>query len=388
VQHSPNISSLLIPLVAINLFGHIALSGGRVTSALYTLQAGHSESLVGVLIGLYGLLPMLLSIKVGRWVDRVGPYVPMRAGIIAVAMAIALPAILPHVATLFVTAAVCGLGFMMVSLSAQHSVGNLYQEPPVNRVANFGWLALGHSTSGVLGPIIAGVTIDFVGYRTAFVLLALSTGIALSLVIAHKSELSALHTAKPHTEHHDVRTLLGDPKMRRIYTLAILLAISWDLFIFFMPILGHRQHLSASTIGATLAAFAAGTFSIRLFMARLAGLFTEWQILRAAVIVIIIVYLALPLTKAVPLFFILAFTLGTAVGCSQPNTLSLLHAAAPPGRGAEAVGLRATLGNTSMVFVPFLFGATAASVGLTPLFWGVAALVAVALPVAHRGIKD
>lgn len=57
---------------------------------------------------------------------------------------------------------------------------------------------------------------------------------------------------------------------------------------------------------------------------------------------------------------------------------------APAGRAAEAVGLRASLGSASTVFVPFLFGATAASIGVAPVFWGVAILIAATLP-AVRG---
>jgi hypothetical protein len=49
--------------------------------------------------------------------------------------------------------------------------------------------------------------------------------------------------------------------------------------------------------------------------------------------------------------------------------------------------VRNMLGSASSVFVPFLFGATAASVGLVPVFWSVAALVAAALPAAHRGSR-
>ena len=51
------------------------------TTSLYALEAGASEFLVGALIGLYGLLPTFLSIAMGRLVDRIGPFVPMRAGI-------------------------------------------------------------------------------------------------------------------------------------------------------------------------------------------------------------------------------------------------------------------------------------------------------------------
>jgi MFS family permease len=369
------------------MLGHIALSGGRVTTSLYALEAGASEFLVGVLIGLYGLLPMFLSIAMGRLVDRIGPFVPMRAGIVSVVIGIALPALLPHLSTLFVTAALCGLGFTMISVAAQHSVGHLQQGSVANRIRNFGWLSLGHSTSSILGPVIVGVLIDRVGYRSAFAALAASALISLGLVLRHRTALRALDMDKPEAGH-EVWTLVGQPAMRRIYTVGVLLAISWDMFAFLIPILGHRRQLSASTIGSILAAFSAGTFAVRLIMARLARRFTEWDILRAAITIIVAIYLLVPLTESVSLLFILAFILGTAVGCSQPNMLSLLHASAPSGRGAEAVGLRNMLGSASAVLVPVLFGATAASVGLLPVFWSVAALVAAALPAAHRASRN
>ncbi|MBA2690458.1 MAG: MFS transporter [Burkholderiales bacterium] len=379
-----NIPPLVLSLISINLFGHITLSGGRVVTSLYTLEAGGSEFLVGCLIGLFGLLPMALSLTMGRWVDRVGPFVPMRAGISAVVVGSALPAMMPQVATLFATAALCGLGFTIVTVAAQHTIGHLHQEGTSNRVALFGWLALGHSTSGILGPVIVGIAIDLAGYRAAFTVLAVSAAISLALVLKHGSKLRALHIDAPHTEQGNLWALIKKPAVRRVYLVGILVSIAWDLFTFMMPILGHRQRLSASSIGTILAAFAAGTFSVRLVMGRLAHHFTEWQILRAAIALIVVVYLALPLTPWPPIFFLLAFTLGAAVGCGQPNVLSLLHAAAPRGRGAEAVGFRSMLGNASGVLVPFLFGATAASVGLLPVFWGIAALVAVAVPAAHR----
>jgi MFS family permease len=387
-QYFRSLPPLLLPLVALNLFAHIAISGGRVTSALYALNAGASEFLVGALIGLYGLLPMLLALSMGRWVDRVGPFVPMRAGVVLVATGVALPAMLPHIATLFATAALCGLGFTIVSVAAQHSVGRLQQDSVTHRVANFGWLALGHSTSSVLGPIIVGIVIDRVGYASAFAALAASAAVSLAVVLKYRTQLRALHMDKPHETRPDVWTLVGQPAMRRIYIVGALLAISWDLFAFLIPILGHRRQLSASTIGAILAAFAAGTFGVRLIMAWLARRFAEWHILRAAIIVIVAIYLLVPLTPSVPLLFAFAFILGTAVGCSQPNMLSLLHASAPRGRGAEAVAVRNMLGSASSVFVPFLFGATAASLGLVPVFWSVAALVAAAFPAAHRASRD
>lgn len=357
------------------------------TTSLYALEAGASELRVGALIGLYGLLPLFLSIAMGRLVDRIGPFAPMRAGIVFILVGIALPVLLPHLSTLFGTAALCGLGFTMMSVAAQHSVGHLQQGSVANRIANFGWLSLGHSTSSILGPVLVGILIDRAGYRCAFAALSASALISLGLVLRHRTALRALGMDKREAAH-SARTLVGQPAMRRIYAVGVLLAVSWDLFAFLIPILGHRRQLSASTIGSILAAFSAGTFAVRLIMARLARRFTEWQILRAAITLIVAIYLLVPLTESVPLLFVFAFILGTAVGCSQPNMLSLLHASAPSGRGAEGVGLRNMLGSASAVVVPVLFGATAASLGLLPVFWSVAALVAAAFPAAHRASRD
>jgi len=366
----------------------VALSGGRVAASLFALQAGASEFLVGLLIGLYSLLPMIFSLAMGRRIDRSGPFRPMRLGIAAITVGAALPVLVPHIAALFVTAALCGSGFMMVGISAQHSVGHLSADGPPRRVAHFGWLALGLSTSGILGPIVVGVVIDGAGYRAAFAVLAASAAASLVLLLKHRAALSALHAAPVQAEQGHIWGLVGTPAMRRIYLVGVLLSISWDLFTFLMPILGHRRALSASTIGAILAAFAVGTFSVRLLMARLAHAFSEWQILRAAIVVIVCVYVALPLIESVTIFFPLAFLLGTAVGCGQPNMLSLLSAMAPRGRGAEAVAVRTMLGNGSSVVVPLLFGATAASLGLAPVFWGVAVLIAMALPAAHGASNE
>lgn len=377
---------LLLPLVCINLFAHIALSGGRVTTSLYALQAGASEFLVGMLISVYGLLPMLGALTMGRWVDRVGPHLPTRVGIVAVIAGALLPVIVPSVPTLFFTAILCGVGFNMVSVAAQYTVGHL-DDRPAERISNFGWLALGHSASSIAGPSLVGVLIDWLGYRAAFAALAVAASIAATLVFKHSARLAALHVRQDRVRSGNVWQLVTQPAMRRIYLVGVLLAVAWDLFTFLMPILGHRQQLSALTIGTILSVFAAGTFSVRLIMGYLARRLSEWEILRAAIALIVAVYLLLPLTHAVPLFFALAYLLGAAVGCSQPNMLSLLHAIAPPGRGAEAVGLRATFGNASGVFVPFLFGATAATLGVMPVFWGVAMLVATALPAAHRASR-
>ena len=77
-----------------------------------------------------------------------------------------------------------------------------------------------------------------------------------------------------------------------------------------------------------------------------------------------------------------AAVLGLALGTSQPNVLALLHSIAPPGRGAEAIGIRATIGNASSVMMPLAFGAAGATLGMFVVFWGLSLAIAAGVPLA------
>jgi hypothetical protein len=53
--------------------------------------------------------------------------------------------------------------------------------------------------------------------------------------------------------------------------------------------------------------------------------------------------------------------------------MALLYTAAPPGRGGEVVGVRTFLLNLTQVGIPLLFGVLGATLGMTPVFWAMAA---------------
>ena len=173
--------------------------------------------------------------------------------------------------------------------------------------------------------------------------------------------------------------------MRRIYWVNMVMAASWDLFIVMLPVLGVRLGYSASIIGTVFSLFALGTFTARAMMPWLSRRANEWQILRASLVVIVCVFIALPWAGFAPVLMALGLLFGCAVGMSQPNMLSLLHAAAPAGRSGEAVGFRSVLSNSVSVMVPLAFGAAVVSMGISALLIVGAAVFATGLPPTHRG---
>lgn len=383
---------LLLPLILVTLTGHMALSGGRLSGSLYALSVGSPELVVGIFMAMFSVLPALAAMSIGRWVDRMGALPVIRLGVLAVLVGATVPVLWLSVPSLFVMAVLIGFGFNAMSVASQHTVGAMAQgQTAEQRLRNFGWYALGHSASSALGPFISGLLIDHVGFRTAFATMAGFTCVACWLVFkklrklpaAAKSEAAGGNQRKPQAWHD----LLAAPELRRIYYVSMTLACTWDLFIVMLPVLGTRLGFSASVIGTVFSLFAVGTFVSRALMPWLSTRFREWQIMRAAMVIIALVFIALPWASAAVAFMLLGFLFGASVGFSQPNMLSLLHAAAPGGRGGEALGLRSLIGNGSSVMVPIAFGLAVGPLGVAPLLWAGATLISSALPAAHRGVR-
>ena len=399
----------LVPLIFISVSGHMALSGGRLTGSLFILDSGYPEALVGVFMALFSVIPVLTSLRIGRWVDSAGPVAAMRVGVAMILIGAWLPVAILSLPSILLTGVALGFGFSIISMAAQHTVGHLVPgASAAERMTNFGWYALGHSTSSVIGPFIAGLLIDAVSIRAAFAAMAVSACVAAYLVakridglprpVAGTAEqpapdpaaagtLQPDEVAEPAVKPPHVLDLLATPEMRRIYWVNSLTAASWDLFIVMLPVLGHRLGYSASVIGTVFSFFALGTFAARAVMPWLSRRFTEWQLLRAGMIVITLVFVAFPWMTLAPLLIAAGTVFGAAVGLSQPNMLSLLHTAAPPGRGGEAVGLRSVLSNACSVLVPLAFGAAVSSVSISTLLYCGAVLFGTGVVPAHHGVK-
>ncbi|MEO7761460.1 MAG: MFS transporter [Casimicrobiaceae bacterium] len=361
----------LLLIIALTVFCHAAFHGVRVTVSLYALNNGSSALTVGMLMALSAAFPTLFGVAAGRWTDRVGTRRPMLFGSTLVMIGAALPALLPDVRTLFLTAALNGTGMMALQVSLQNAVGEMSKIE--ERATNFSHMALGMSISSFAGPLIAGFGIDQIGYRATFAVLA---ALPLICLLGLGLDKVQLPPPSPHAGLHGNRNvfdLLKKKELRRVYLASFLLAMGWDLHTFFVPIIGTERGLTASQIGITLASFALATFVIRLAMRWIARRFREWQVLTSVMFLAGATFLLFPFVTTGWQLMTLSFTLGLGLGAAQPMVMALMHHSTPEGRVGEALGLRTTLMNGGQVALPLLFGALGATVGLTTVFWAAAA---------------
>ncbi len=363
---SAGVLCLLIMLV------HIAISGGRVAVTLTALELGRSTFEVGVLIAVFALLPMLCSVQAGRLIDAIGPFKPMRASAIMVIMGTLLPFAWQSLPSLMIAAVLIGSGHMTFQIAVQRQMG---QSTGEERLRNFSWLSLAMATSGLIGPLVAGISIDHLGHRSVFALLALSPILCFIGVMRMKRYLVTSHIKAPPSEvKRSVTDLFASKELRRVFIANMLLSSAWDTHGFVVPIFGVSAGLSATTIGLILAAFACATIVIRIVLPWIQRHVRPWQLIHAALIASGINFLLYPFLSQVWILMAMSFVLGLALGSTQPGILALLQHHAPPGRAGEAFGLRMALINGCQVTLPLAFGALGAVMGgVMPLFWITAA---------------
>ena len=356
----------IVYFVLLNALGHLAFVGSRMTTTLFALQLGASEFTVGLLMGLFALLPMLLSVSAGRLIDRSGPRKPLLVALALLAASTALPFLAPRIETLFVSTTLVGTAFMYVHI-AMNSVFGAHGTPE-QRALNFSWLALGFSISNSIGPLVAGYAIDGLGHAPAFLVLALFPALAVVLLLLRRRPLPRPESA-PRGKRSGVLDLLRIRGLRHTFTVSLLLAMGWDLYTFLMPLYGARIGLAATTIGAIMSTFALATFAVRLTMPLVVRHIRQWVVISTAMAVAGLAYLLFPFFGSVPMLVALSFLLGVGLGCAQPIIMSLLYEASPPGRQGEAVGLRTSLLNGSHTLIPLASGALSTVAGMGPVFW-------------------
>src|SRR5215831_1525228 len=354
-------------VVMISALSQVGFSGSRVAMSLHAIELTANQFAIGVVIALYSLCPVLLSIVIGRFADRVPPKLPIMLGSAVLTLALLLPPLFSGLPVLCVTAFVLGLAHQVFSIPLEAVVGGI--DGPKNRARNYAFITMGWSAANFFGPLIAGFTIDYVGQLQVYVVLAVLTAIPIPILLA-KPDLFPRAAAR-HGEagkHSGVLDLWRMPSVRMTIIAAGVVGSAQDLFQFYLPIYGRSIGLSASAIGTILGTVFVAAFVIRGVLPVLVKRLKEPTILISAMFVAAAAFTLLPLSSDRYTLGAVAFLLGLGVGCAQPMTMSLLYLLTPTGRIAEAFGLQKTVRNGTHVVVPIVFGSVGAAFGVTAVF--------------------
>ncbi|WP_313034628.1 MFS transporter [Massilia alkalitolerans] len=362
-----SVHGALAAMVACQVGLHACAQGVRLAAPLGVLALGRSAWSVGLVMTMFAVFPALLALPAGRLADRRGYHLPVRIAACCALAGTLLAAASQSLFTLCAAAALSGAGSGFGMIAIQRSASRLASTDAA-RLRVFSWIALAPAIAGLVGPMLAGVLIDHAGFASAFLALALLPAATLLAAQAVPVEAPGPVTA-PEKRRASAWDLLRLAPFRRLLLVSWLVSVCWDVHGFALPLLGVERGLSASALGAVLAAYAAASMLARILLPLLAGRLASGTLLAGAMLLACAVFAVYPLLHSAWAMAACAAMLGVALGVVQPAILASLHDVAPPGRHGEALALRSMAIHASMAAMPLLFGAVGAAAGATVLFW-------------------
>lgn len=360
-------------ILTLSAFNSLGVQAARVMVALYALELGASPIMVGIVGATFSFFPVLLAVTAGRFTDKFGALWPLLCGACASSLGMFIPYLFPGLTSVFLAGALCGLSLVLFNVSTQNLVGVL--SLPKERARNFSNYSLANSTTSFIGPMLAGYSIEHSGYAFTFLVLAALCAASIPLLVIWRGLFRAARPA-PAQENPRFGEMLKSPGIPGTLVSSSLQDTGDILYQFYMPVYMHAIGLSASAIGVVLAMKAAAGFVMRIALPRLVHRFSEQRSLEYAFYLSTLAVIVVPFCRSVFTLASFSFIFGLGVGCAGPIVTMLMFAHAPQGRSGEALGMRLTVNHGTKLVAPILFGAVASGLGLSPVFWINAAMLA------------
>lgn len=384
-----NLGVVLFALVAGQICLHSSMAGLRMAAPLQALRDGHGSGEVGVLLGLFALAAMMLALPAGKLADRRGSRPPVLGAIAMACVGGLIVTVTQHFVAMCIAALLVGAAANVGMISMQRSAGRMVSTPAQLRRV-YGWLGVAPAVANFVGPMCAGIFIDQLGFRAAFLAMGILPLLGLVAVryLPRERHDGALHESHVDEGQPKARSrtwdLLASPAMRRLLLVNWLVSASWDVHGFLVPILGYQRGLSASAIGTVLGGFAVSVGVIRVVLPMLTDQFRQSRVLSIAMTMAGLVFIVYSFAGDAWTMGACSVLLGLALGGSQPIILSTLHEITPHNRHGESIALRSMTLNLSSTIMPLAFGAAGAALGAATLFWFMGGAVGAGAFVARR----
>jgi len=333
---------------------------------LVALRFGAGPAGVGALVSAGFVLPLLLAVPVGAFVDRWGARRMARLGYVGFGLA-ALPMVwAPSWPTLVAAFVVANLAHLVYIVGAQALVASLAEGR--GRESAYGWWGTSVAVGQTAGPLAGGLALDLVGVEAGFAVMAAVMAVAFALTLPMRAS-GRTETAPARFELGSARRLLGD----RTVGLAMLTssAALWAVTVqvTFLPVHLELLAVPAAAIGALLSLRALVAVVVRPWMPHMVAALGG----RERTVVLTLVAMAAGLAGVafggpwwVLALFMVVF--GAGFGLSQPVSMVMVADRVAPGELGAALGVRLTGNRLAQLVAPVVLVVVAERAGLSALF--------------------
>ncbi|WP_159766478.1 MFS transporter [Streptomyces sp. HM190] len=375
----------LLRLVIAFSFAQGAVSMARPAVSYRALALGADERAIGVIAGVYALLPLFAAVPLGRRTDRgrCAPLLPV--GVVLIAGGCALSGLADSLVAMAVWSGVMGLGHLSFVIGAQSLVAR--QSAPHEHDRNFGHFTIGASLGQLIGPVAAGALIGGpdMARTSALALVVAGAGAAVAFTSLWRIERpvdpeSRTERGERVPVHRILRTR-GVPGGILI-SLAVLSAT--DILTAYLPVVGEDRGIAPSVIGLLLSLRAAATIACRLVMTPMLRWLGRTALLTVTCVLGAVLCAGIAVPVPVWALALMLAALGFCLGVGQPLSMTTVVHAAPDDARSTALALRLTGNRLGQVAAPAAAGLVAGVAGVAAPFVMLGALLLVSSGIALR----
>ncbi|MFH9085455.1 MULTISPECIES: MFS transporter [unclassified Streptomyces] len=362
-----------------------AVSMARPAVSYRALALGADERAVGVIAGVYALLPLFAAVPLGRRTDhgRCAPLLP--AGVVLIAAGCALSGLAGSLWAMALWSGVMGLGHLCFVIGAQSLVAR--QSAPHEQDRNFGHFTIGASLGQLIGPVAAGALIGGpdMARSSALALVVAGAGAAVAFTSLWRIED---RTAVGSRARGGGRVPVGGILRARGVPAGMLISLSvlsaTDILTAYLPVVGEHRGIAPSVIGVLLSLRAGATIACRLVLTPLLRLLGRPALLTVTCLLAALLCAGVALPVPVWALGAMLTVLGFCLGVGQPLSMTTVVQAAPAEARSTALALRLTGNRLGQVAAPAAAGLVAGLAGVAAPFVMLGGLLLVSSAVALR----
>jgi MFS family permease len=378
-------------IVAITIVFQTTLFALRPMVSYRALDLGADPVQLGAVTGAFSLLSLFVAIPAGRWVDRRGEAPAIILGAALMAAVSAGLALAGSLVALVFCQALLGSAHVINVVGIQALLANRATTRQRDRrfamfttSASFGQL-LGPAGAGVLASVVGGAQAASRGSVAVFVagigLSLVATALALPLPRRPRPAPSAAHRAAPGPALLGVVRL---PSMPHAILVSVTVMTTVEILTMYLPAYGEANGLSVQEVSLLLSIRAAASLASRFHMTWLVERFGRRTLLIACTVVPAVLLCGWPLMDGFGPLAASMTVIGLGLGLAQPLTLTWVAGRVPAAARGAALGLRLSANRFGQMSIPLAVGVVAGSVGISSIFFSMAALLGVSSAAAGR----
>ncbi|WP_329329756.1 MFS transporter [Streptomyces luteogriseus] len=380
----------LLRLVIAFSFAQGAVSMARPAVSYRALALGADERAIGVIAGVYALLPLFAAVPLGRRTDhgRCAPLLPV--GVVLISGGCALSGVAGSLWTMALWSGVMGLGHLCFVIGSQSLVAR--QSAPHEQDRNFGHFTIGAALGQLVGPVAAGALIggDDMAGSSALALIVAGATAAVAFTslwrIEHRPTASASRPDKG--DRIPVGGILRTRGVPAGIFISLAVLSATDILTAYLPVVGEHRGIAPSVIGILLSLRAAATIACRMVLTPLLRLLGRTLLLTLTCLLAALLCAGIALPVPVWALGLLLIALGFCLGVGQPLSMTTVVQAAPDDARSTALALRLTGNRLGQVAAPAAAGLIAGVAGVAAPFVMLGGLLLLSSGVAVRSPRE